>query len=139
MSIAIVEIEVRILSTMRITVSRQMPELVPSHWDLPINKTVIGAAWISRADGSCRIPIMIRRCTDADVPAIETIINEAAEIYRGAIPADCWHEPYMPRPALESEIAKGVDFWGWEEAGALVGVMGLQRVRDASLIRHAYV
>jgi N-acetylglutamate synthase-like GNAT family acetyltransferase len=82
---------------------------------------------------------MIRRCTAADIPVIESIINEAAERYRGAIPADCWHEPYMPRAELESEIAKGVSFWGWEESGQLVGVMGVQQVAEATLIRHAYV
>jgi GNAT superfamily N-acetyltransferase len=82
---------------------------------------------------------MIRRCTDADSAAIETIINEAARAYRGAIPADCWHEPYMTGSDLKAEITAGVDFWGWDESGALVGVMGLQKVRDATLIRHAYV
>jgi GNAT superfamily N-acetyltransferase len=82
---------------------------------------------------------MIRRCTDADVAAIESIINEAAQRYRGAIPDDCFHEPYMSRPELESEIAAGVQFWGWEEGGELIGVMGVQPVLDATLIRHAYV
>jgi GNAT superfamily N-acetyltransferase len=82
---------------------------------------------------------MIRGCTDADVPAINAIINEAAQAYRGVIPADCWHEPYMSRQHLEAEIAAGVNFWGWEESGALVGIMGLQQVRNATLIRHAYV
>ena len=82
---------------------------------------------------------MIRRCTDADFPAIEAIINEAAEAYLGVIPADCWHEPYMTRSELMSEIAAGINFWGWDESGALAGVMGLQQVGDATLIRHAYV
>jgi N-acetylglutamate synthase-like GNAT family acetyltransferase len=82
---------------------------------------------------------MIRCCTDADVPAIDAIINGAAEAYRGVIPADCWHEPYMTRSHLVAEIAAGVDFWGWDEAGVLAGVMGLQKVRDVTLIRHAYV
>ncbi len=82
---------------------------------------------------------MIRRCTSGDVATMEAIINEAAAAYRGIIPDDCWHEPYMPRHELDAEVAAGVDFWGWEDAGALVGVMGLQRVRDVTLIRHAYV
>jgi GNAT superfamily N-acetyltransferase len=82
---------------------------------------------------------MIRRCVDADIPAIAGIINESAEAYRGVIPPDCWHEPYMSRPALEADITGGVNFSGWEESGALIGVMGLQNVRDATLIRHAYV
>jgi GNAT superfamily N-acetyltransferase len=82
---------------------------------------------------------MIRRCTDADVPAMDAIINEAATAYRGIIPADCWREPYMERSHLLAEIAAGVEFWGWDDAGVLVGVMGLQKVRDVTLIRHAYV
>ena len=82
---------------------------------------------------------MIRRCTAADVPAIHAIINEAAEAYRGVIPADCWHEPYMSREALAFELAAGVEFSGWERNGELLGVMGLQAVRDVTLIRHAYV
>lgn len=81
----------------------------------------------------------IRRCTDSELETIASIINEAAEAYRGVIPADCWHEPYMPREELVAEIAAGVEFWGWDEAGVPVGVMGLQRVRDVTLIRHAYV
>jgi GNAT superfamily N-acetyltransferase len=82
---------------------------------------------------------MIRPCSDADLGAIESIINEAAEAYRGVIPADRWHEPYMSRAALEAEIAAGVRFFAWHEDGAVVGVMGIQDVRDATLIRHAYV
>ena len=82
---------------------------------------------------------MIRRCTAADIPVIDRIINEAAEKYRGVIPADCWHEPYMTRAELEREIAAGVNFSGWDDAGELIGVMGVQRVKDATLIRHAYV
>lgn len=82
---------------------------------------------------------MIRRCTDDDVPAIDAIINEAARAYRGVIPADCWHEPYMKRTDLVADIGAGVEFWGWDDAGLLLGVMGLQVVRDVTLIRHAYV
>lgn len=82
---------------------------------------------------------MIRPCSDADVPSIDAIINDAARVYAGAIPADCWHEPYMPRAELLSEIAAGVRFWGWEDAGSLIGVMGIQQVREVTLIRHAYV
>lgn len=81
----------------------------------------------------------IRRCVEADRPAIESIINEAAQAYRGVIPPDRWHEPYMSRAALDAEIAAGVEFWAWEGPGGLVAVMGLQDVRDVTLIRHAYV
>jgi GNAT superfamily N-acetyltransferase len=82
---------------------------------------------------------MIRRCTADDFKAILAIINEAAQKYHGAIPADCWHEPYMTEAALRSEIASGVNFWGWEEGSTLLGIMGIQSVRDVTLIRHAYV
>jgi N-acetylglutamate synthase-like GNAT family acetyltransferase len=82
---------------------------------------------------------VIRRCTDADVPAIHAIINEAAEAYRRVIPADCWHEPYMSLEALRGELTRGVEFSGWDRDGELLGVMGLQVVRDVTLIRHAYV
>ncbi len=81
----------------------------------------------------------IRRCTGTDVTAIYEIINEAAQIYKGIIPEDRWHEPYMPEDELRAEIAAGVVFWGEEADGALTGVMGLQDVQDVALIRHAYV
>jgi len=82
---------------------------------------------------------MIRECTDADLTAIHAIINDAAEAYRGVIPDDCWHEPYMTQSELVEEIAAGVKFWAWEDEGILIGVMGLQEVLDVTLIRHAYV
>src|SRR5262245_40236071 len=82
---------------------------------------------------------VIRRCEPADFAAILAIVNDAARAYRGHIPADRWHEPYMPADELARELAAEVVFWGYEEAGALVGVMGLQDVRDVTLIRHAYV
>jgi len=84
-------------------------------------------------------PHTIRPCRDDEVPAIHAIINAAAEIYRGVIPSDCWHEPYMAAAELRSEIAAGVGFIGYEVAGVLVAVMGIQPVRDVDLIRHAYV
>jgi N-acetylglutamate synthase-like GNAT family acetyltransferase len=82
---------------------------------------------------------MIRRCTEADFAAIQAIVNDAAQAYRGRIPADRWHEPYMPEEELRHEIDAGVVFWGWEQDGKLAGVMGLQDVADVALIRHAYV
>ena len=82
---------------------------------------------------------MIRACTADDFEAIHTVINDAAQAYKGVIPADCWHEPYMERTELESEIAAGVQFSGFQRDGRLVGVMGLQPVKDVTLIRHAYV
>ena len=67
------------------------------------------------------------------------IINDAARAYRGVIPEDRWHEPYMPREDLRREIGDGVRFWGFEEDGKLIGVMGIQDAGDVTLIRHAYV
>jgi len=82
---------------------------------------------------------MIRPCTDSDIPSLFVIVNDAAQAYKGVIPADRWHEPYMPLEELKEEIASGVKFWGYVENGQLVGVMGMQPVRDVVLIRHAYV
>jgi N-acetylglutamate synthase-like GNAT family acetyltransferase len=82
---------------------------------------------------------MIRPCHDDECEAVLAIVNAAAEAYRGVIPADRWHEPYMPAQELDEEMAAGVEFWGYEAAGELVGVMGIQPVRDVHLIRHAYV
>lgn len=82
---------------------------------------------------------MIRLCDEKDFDSIYEIINEAAQVYKGVIPDDRWHEPYMSREALRQEIAAGVVFWGVEVDGRLVGVMGLQEVQDVTLIRHAYV
>lgn len=81
----------------------------------------------------------IRPSRDDERPAILAIINAAAEAYRGVIPADRWHEPYMPLSELDREIAAGVAFWVYELDGAPAGVMGMQPVRDVDLIRHAYV
>jgi GNAT superfamily N-acetyltransferase len=81
----------------------------------------------------------IRPCRDDERPAVLAIVNAAAEAYRGVIPADRWHEPYMEAAELDAEIAAGVAFRGYEEGGELVGVMGIQPVGDVDLIRHAYV
>jgi N-acetylglutamate synthase-like GNAT family acetyltransferase len=82
---------------------------------------------------------MIRKCADSDLPEIYAIINEAAQAYKGIIPDDRWHEPYMPMNELEAEIRDGVEFWGLEENGKLMGVMGIQDKGAVALIRHAYV
>ena len=80
-----------------------------------------------------------RRCRDDERDEILAIVNAAAEAYRGVIPADRWREPYMGPSELAAEIGDGVAFWGFEEDGELVGAMGVQRVSDVDLIRHAYV
>jgi GNAT superfamily N-acetyltransferase len=81
----------------------------------------------------------IRPCRDGELTAILAIVNAAAEAYRGVIPDDRWHEPYMGLCELDGEIAGGVAFWGYEADGALIGVMGIQLADDVDLIRHAYV
>jgi N-acetylglutamate synthase-like GNAT family acetyltransferase len=81
----------------------------------------------------------IRRSAEADGAAILAIINDAARAYRGVIPADRWHEPYMPADDLAREIAAGVAFWVAEDDRRLLGVMGIQDKGDVALVRHAYV
>jgi len=82
---------------------------------------------------------MIRCCEHRDFELIFAIINDGARAYKGIIPADCWTEPYMSREKLKHEIDEGVVFWGFEANGTMIGVMGIQKVREVTLIRHAYV
>ena len=82
---------------------------------------------------------MIRKCTESDFEVIFEIINDAAEAYRGIIPPDRWHEPYMTRDELKHEIESGITFWGLEDENRLIGVMGIQDRGEVTLIRHAYV
>jgi GNAT superfamily N-acetyltransferase len=82
---------------------------------------------------------MVRPCRDDEQSALLHIVNAAAQKYRGVIPDDCWHEPYLHADELAHEVAAGVKFWGAELDAALVGVMGMQQVLDVALIRHAYV
>ena len=82
---------------------------------------------------------MIRECKESDFKTIFEIINDAAQAYKGVIPEDWWHEPYMPFEELGKEIEDGVVFWGLERDGQLLGVMGIQDKDDVTLIRHAYV
>lgn len=81
----------------------------------------------------------IRPCAEHENVAILSVINDAAIAYKGVIPADSWHEPYMPMEELKAEITAGVCFTGYSLDGLLVGVMGIQSVRNVRLIRHAYV
>lgn len=81
---------------------------------------------------------MLRPCTSADIEQIFTVINDGAEAYRGVIPADCWHEPYMTMADLQRELDAGVRFWCADENGRIEAVMGIQDVLDVALIRHAY-
>jgi N-acetylglutamate synthase-like GNAT family acetyltransferase len=82
---------------------------------------------------------LIRKCTETDFESIFEIINDAAQAYKGVIPNDRWHEPYMSRQYLRHETDAGVKFWGYEEGGQLIGVIGIQDILDVTLIRHAYV
>ena len=81
----------------------------------------------------------VRRCRKDERSVISGIINAAAEAYRGVIPPDRWHDPYMSLLELDSEISAGVAFWAYDSEGEVIGVMGIQPVRDVDLIRHAYV
>ena len=83
--------------------------------------------------------MMIRECNESDIKAIFEIINNAALAYKGIIPDDRWHEPYMPVEEIRHAIKDGVVFWGFEQEGCLAGVMGIQDKGDVALIRHAYV
>ena len=82
--------------------------------------------------------MLIRKSVEADFEVMLGIVNDAAQAYRGVIPADRWHEPYMPADELVKEIADGVVFWVAEEEGRLLGVMGIQDKGDVALVRHAY-
>ncbi len=81
----------------------------------------------------------IRPVGEADFEEMYLIINDAATAYRGIIPADRWHEPYMPREELRAGIADGIEFSGAYENGRLTGLMGIQDRGEVALIRHAYV
>jgi N-acetylglutamate synthase-like GNAT family acetyltransferase len=82
---------------------------------------------------------MIRKCKESDLNTIFEIVNDAAQAYKGVIPKDRWHEPYMSLAELRTQIEDGIVFWGLERDGQLLGVMGIQDKGDVTLIRHAYV
>jgi len=83
--------------------------------------------------------VLIRESVPADYTVIWDIINDAAHAYRGVIPPDRWHEPYMSTDELANEIGDGVLFWVAERGGRVAGVMGIQDKGDVALVRHAYV
>jgi N-acetylglutamate synthase-like GNAT family acetyltransferase len=82
---------------------------------------------------------MIRKATDEDFDAIYDIINDAAIAYKGVISSDCWHEPYMSREELKTQMDDGVRFCCFVDNDEVIGVMGIQDKREVQLIRHAYV
>ena len=81
---------------------------------------------------------MITKYTKKDIPNILSVINDAALKYKGIIPDDCWHEPYMSEQKLIKEFNNGVHMFGYRSNDKLIGVMGIQKVKDVTLIRHAY-
>ena len=81
---------------------------------------------------------MIRKCNESDIDVIYEIINDAAQAYKGIIPKDRWHDPYMSLTELRQEILDGIIFWGLVDNHELVGVMGMQDKNEVALIRHAY-
>ena len=99
---------------------------------------ILNRIWFNPKDGTALGRIRLRRGED-DFKKIHAIINDAAIAYKGVIPDDRWHEPYMTIEELQHEIDDGVAFWGYEEGDELVGVMGIQDVQDVTLIRHSYV
>jgi len=82
---------------------------------------------------------MINKCQPGDFNEIYNIINDAASAYRGVIPEDRWHDPYMPKEELQKQIDEGVEFYSYSEDDLILGVMGIQFKGDVTLIRHAYV
>ncbi len=82
---------------------------------------------------------MITECTKKNISNILYVINDASLKYKGIIPNDCWHEPYMTTQKLINEFANGVRMFGYNKNNKLVGVMGIQELKDVTLIRHAYI
>jgi len=82
---------------------------------------------------------MICKLSSSDFDAILSVVNDAAQAYKSVIPADRWKEPYMPAEEFRQEVEDGVEFYGWTQNSVLIGVMGIQLVRNVTLIRHAYV
>ena len=82
---------------------------------------------------------MIKKASVEDFTAIYKTINDSASAYKGVIPEDRWHEPYMPEEELREQIADGVVFYCYHDGDQITGVMGIQDRGDVNLIRHAYV
>ena len=81
---------------------------------------------------------MIKKYTKNDTSKILHIINDASLRYKGIIPDNCWHEPYMSKQELIDELSDGVSMFGYHHNSKLIGVIGIQKVKDVILIRHAY-
>ena len=81
---------------------------------------------------------MINEYTKNDTSKIINVINDASLRYKGVIPDNCWHEPYMSEQELINEFSDGVRMYGYNHNSKLIGVIGIQKVKDVVLIRHAY-
>tara|TARA_B110001454_G_C12478462_1_gene333315 strand:+ start:147 stop:629 length:483 start_codon:yes stop_codon:yes gene_type:complete len=81
---------------------------------------------------------LIKEYKKKDISKILNIINDASLKYKGVIPNNCWHEPYMSEDELIDEISDGVHMFGYHDNNKLISVIGIQEVKDATLIRHAY-
>ena len=81
---------------------------------------------------------MIKEYKKKDINKILNIINDASLKYKGVIPSNCWHEPYMSEDELIDEISDGVHMFGYHDNNKLISVIGIQEIKDATLIRHAY-
>ena len=81
---------------------------------------------------------MITEYTKSDTPDILLVINDAALKYKGIIPDDCWRAPYITEQKLVNEFTNGVRMFGYKKNNILVGVMGIQKLKNLTLIRHAY-
>ena len=81
---------------------------------------------------------MISEYTKSDNSKILYVINNAAARYKGIIPDNCWHEPYMSKQELVDEFSDGVRMFGYHQNNKLIGVIGIQEKKDVTLIRHAY-
>ena len=82
---------------------------------------------------------MIGKLTKKEISSIHNVINNAALKYKGIIPDNCWHEPYMSEQELVNEFNDGVHMFGYNRNNGLVGVMGFQKLKEVTLIRHAYI
>ena len=81
---------------------------------------------------------MISEYTKSDISKILHVINDASLRYKGVIPANCWSEPYMSEQELIDEFSNEVRMFGYHHNNKLTGVIGIQKVKDVILIRHAY-
>ena len=81
---------------------------------------------------------MISEYKKGDISKILHVINDASLKYKGVIPDNCWHEPYMSEQELIDEFNNQVRMFGYNHNNKLTGVIGIQTVKDVILIRHAY-